>query len=138
MYTNFLMNDSTQESGRPYLKAMRKDHILPMMGNPISPGGREYCLSPNERSWIHQFMFLRMNLSTIRPPKIAKANTKGPIFRASREDYSQKSGHLRIVVGLFCCVLPLFILVSTHELVLFMVIHNDIVSFNLTSLQLYD
>ena len=35
------------ESGWPKLKAMRKDHIFPIRGQPISPGGREHCLPVN-------------------------------------------------------------------------------------------
>ena len=35
------------ESGSPYLKANRKDHMFPIKGHPISPGGSGYCSLPN-------------------------------------------------------------------------------------------
>ena len=36
-----------KESGSVDLKALRKDHILPINGQPRSPGGREYLFSPS-------------------------------------------------------------------------------------------
>ena len=42
-----LMKVRMKESGSLDLKALRKDHILPMKGQPKSPGGSEYCFSPS-------------------------------------------------------------------------------------------
>jgi hypothetical protein len=50
--------------------------MFPMKGQPKSPGGREYCLSPNRVSWSHQFAFLRSHLRATRAPKLHNRTTK--------------------------------------------------------------
>lgn len=45
-YTYLETKEEMKESGSLDLKALRKDHMLPMKGHPMSPGGREYCFTP--------------------------------------------------------------------------------------------
>ena len=52
-----------KESGREDLKALRKDHMLPMNGQPRSPGGRLNRFEPNRKvSWIHRFAFFNTQI----------------------------------------------------------------------------
>jgi hypothetical protein len=48
VYINYLLTkEAMKESGSLDLNALRKDHIFPIKGHPMSPGGKEYCLTPS-------------------------------------------------------------------------------------------
>lgn len=64
-----------KESGSLDLKARRKDHMLPRKGQPKSPGGREYCLSPNLVSWSHRFVFFSTHFRPTWAPNIMHNTT---------------------------------------------------------------
>ena len=71
-----LMKMRMKESGSLDLKALRKDHIFPMKGQPKSPGGSEYCFSPNLASYNHQFTFFRIHFPTPNPPNTTARTTQ--------------------------------------------------------------
>jgi hypothetical protein len=71
-----LMKVRMKESGSLDLKALRKDHILPMKGQPKSPGGSEYCFSPSWASYNHQFTFFRIHFPTPNPPNMTARTTQ--------------------------------------------------------------
>lgn len=56
--------EAMKESGWPDLKARRKAHMLPMMGQPMSPGGRWRRFSPRPTSCTH-------SCSRLKPPHTA-------------------------------------------------------------------
>lgn len=65
--TNLVEYLEMKESGLLDLKALRKDHILPTIGKPRSPGGRENLLSPNLASYSHQFTLQSSHFNATKP-----------------------------------------------------------------------
>lgn len=57
-----------KESGSLDFKALRKDKVLPMKGQPMSPGGRVFFFSPNLLTKYHSFALFRIRSIAPNPP----------------------------------------------------------------------
>ena len=87
-----------KESGSLDLKARRNNNILPIKGHPKSPGGREYCLSPNWVSYTHQFTLFRTHFTGAKPANIAKTtiHTEPMISITCRVLHSSNNQYMNI------------------------------------------
>jgi len=64
-----------KESGSLDLKAVRKDHIFPMKGQPKSPRGSESFFAPSLASYNHQFTLFRIHCPTPNPQNMTTKTT---------------------------------------------------------------